>query len=283
MAAMQTPESWDEPAKSIVKGSGVALVVGNVNAGKSTLAHHLLHVGSDRGLRTAIVDADLGQSTFGPPTCLSLTFFSPLSSALPAALHFVGATSPAGHLLQVTVGVKLLVERALAGGAGLVIVDTSGMVQGPQGNLLKRYKIELVRPDHLLVLQKRGELEGFLRRLPCPSETKVHRLPISTDARVRSAAERTAYRQKQFAAYFEGAKARTIHLSRPRCFVLGPRPTVGRLIGLLDAAGETVGLGRIRHADAGRIDLVTPVTSFESVRFLQSGSIRLKEDWSEMQ
>jgi polynucleotide 5'-hydroxyl-kinase GRC3/NOL9 len=282
MAGMQIPESWDAAAKSIVEASGIALVVGKVNAGKSTLTRYLLRVGSDRGLRTAVVDADLGQSNFGPPACLSLAFLSSSASVSSIALRFVGATSPAGHLLQVTVGVKLLVERARAGGADLVIVDTSGMIQGPHGTLLKRHKIELVCPDHLLILQKGGELEGFLGRLPCPSEMKVHRLSISTEARVRSAAERSAHRQKQFAAYFEDAGARTIHLSRPHRIVLGPRPAVGRLIGLLDAAGDTVGLGRIRHADAGRIGLITPVNSFDSVRFLQTGSVRLKEDWSEM-
>jgi hypothetical protein len=43
-----------------------------------------------------------------------------------------------------------------------VIVDTTGYIEGT-GRVLKSYKIEAVRPDLIVAIEKRGELETVLR------------------------------------------------------------------------------------------------------------------------
>jgi polynucleotide 5'-hydroxyl-kinase GRC3/NOL9 len=281
---MMFPEEWIELGKKVVKRAGIALVIGKTDAGKSTLIRYLLQLALNQRRRVAVVDADIGQASFGPPTCMSLTLWPEFSPAAPDArsiLRFIGSTSPAGHLLQVVVGVKLLVERALMSKAELILIDTSGMVQGPLGILLKRHKIELVHPTHLLVLQKEQEMEGLLERLHLMSGTEVYRLPVSPQSRSRSAAERRAYRQQRFAAYFQDFPARWINLSHPRYLLSGFSPSMGRLLGLLDASGETLGLGVIRRYGSGRIELITPVTSLDTIRILQPARIRLGRDWSE--
>ena len=275
---MHIPDAWREQARKIISKPGVALVIGRVNTGKSTLTRYLLQAALHAGLKALVVDTDLGQASIGPPTCMSLT---PWPDG-PTNFRFVGATSPAGQLLQVTVGAKLLVERAREQGAGLVVVDTSGMVQGPQGTLLKRFKIELIRPRYLLVLQKGGELEGLLGKIPRPSGMELCRLPLSPDARPRSAAERTLYRQERFAAYFQEAAARWIDLRRPMRFLSGLPPRAGRVVGLINPAGETLGLGVMRRHAAERVELLTPVLESEPIRFLEVSGVRLDEDCREL-
>jgi polynucleotide 5'-hydroxyl-kinase GRC3/NOL9 len=277
MAAMQVPVSWVDLGRKL-RARGVVLVVGQVNAGKSTLVRYLAHRASEEGLRTALVDADLGQASFGPPTCMSLMFWPAHASP---ALRFIGATSPAGHLLESIVGVKLLVERALAKRAQRVLIDTSGMATGPLGTTLKLHKIELVHPDDLVVLQRESELEGLLDRLPRLPKMRVHRLAVSPEARARGPAERSAYRRSRFEDYFKEAEVRSISLRRPRRLLLGPPLTPGRLVGLIDAAGETLGLGVVKYRDSEKVEMFTPVAKNESVRTLRGGVLRLKEDWTE--
>lgn len=276
---MDLPSHWQPEAEGLLRVGGVAVLIGRTDTGKSTLTRWISDLAVEARREVAVVDADIGQSSFGPATCISLTY---LPSKGPAVLRFIGATHPVGHFLEVIVGTKLLVDRARAAGAGLILVDTSGMVQGPLGMLLKRHKVELVRPDHLLVLQKAAELEGLLSRLPILPQTAIRRLPVSPEARVRSIAERRAHRQRQFAEYFQEASFLSIGFGRGSPILHGPRPGVGRLVGLLDGTGETVGMGRVQHRDRGSITLLTPVRSVASIRHLQVGSLRLREDWTEV-
>ncbi|HEY5599864.1 MAG TPA: hypothetical protein VIK48_04160, partial [Candidatus Manganitrophaceae bacterium] len=53
------------------------------------------------------------------------------------------------------------------------------------------------------------------------------------------------------------------------------------LAGLLDAKGETLGLGVVKRLDANKALLLTPVKTPGAVRFLRISSIRLGPDWEE--
>ena len=46
---------------------GRVFVLGGVDSGKTTFTTRLAQAGLDAGLQVAVVDADLGQSTYGPP------------------------------------------------------------------------------------------------------------------------------------------------------------------------------------------------------------------------
>ena len=49
-----------------------AVLVGGLDAGKTTLARQLLARALERGRRPALVDADVGQKAVGPPTTVGL-------------------------------------------------------------------------------------------------------------------------------------------------------------------------------------------------------------------
>src|SRR5579863_987725 len=276
---MHLPEAWVEQAEKITAEPGIVLVIGRSNAGKSTLIRFLTEAASQRGLGAWVIDADLGQASFGPPTCMSLTVWPGKG---PPVLRFIGSTSPAGRLPQVIVGIKLLVDRAVVQGARLVLADTSGMVQGHQGILLKQCKVEMIRPRYLLVLQKGTELERLLKTLPSLAGMEIVRLPVSEQMRVRPAPERSLYRQRQFAAHFQSAELRSVSRPWSEVGLSGPEPAPGRLVGLLNCAGETLGLGVVRRCFSGGLELFTPVSKTEQIRFLQVSTVHFGEGWTEL-
>ncbi|SCZ64268.1 polynucleotide 5'-hydroxyl-kinase GRC3/NOL9 [Thiohalomonas denitrificans] len=158
----------------------------------------------------AFVDADIGQKDVGPSASVTLAYPQPgqaLADATLAALHFVGAVNPMGHFLSLVTATRDLADRAEA---DVVVVDTTGLVQGP-GRALKDQLIHAVRPDLLIALQREDELEPLLqgnRHLP------VLRLAVSPKARSRSDRARRWAREERFRAYFRGAKSITLDLER---------------------------------------------------------------------
>nr|NIM04784.1 hypothetical protein [Armatimonadota bacterium]NIM23138.1 hypothetical protein [Armatimonadota bacterium]NIM67006.1 hypothetical protein [Armatimonadota bacterium]NIM75540.1 hypothetical protein [Armatimonadota bacterium]NIN05195.1 hypothetical protein [Armatimonadota bacterium] len=128
--------------------------------------------------------------------------------AVPAALHFIGATSPVGHLLEITAGAARLVERAHRKGADLIIVNTSGLVTGGIARALKSAKIRLLSPSHIVSISPAGETAAILAGLPKQSGGHgpvVHRLTPSRQAAGRGPEERRQRRESRFAAYFQRA------------------------------------------------------------------------------
>lgn len=203
---LQLPDEWRPHIEDIVSRPGPTVVVGATDTGKTSfcalVANHALRA----GIRTAVVDGDMGQSEIGPPTTVGLGIVeSPiqaLSDLEPRCLRFVGATSPVGHLLASASAVKLLSERACELGAKLVMVDTTGLVRGLIARRLKTYKIELLRAKHIVALQESDEAEHFLRFFDVWQDCTVHRLPISPAVRAKSQALRTERRAARFREYF---------------------------------------------------------------------------------
>lgn len=218
-ALSKHPAEWEAFARELGTARGTVCVLGATDTGKTTLCSYLLRALCDRGLRVAYLDADLGQSTLGPPATLSLAIYSgsspalPLYGILPHRMVFIGATSPEGHLLATTVGVWRLVEEARSAGSEVLLVDTSGLVYGGAARELKFQKIRLLRPDYLAALQRGGEVEHLL--LPHErSGVRVVRLPVSDQALRHSREQRQAFRQRRFREYFRGARGLEIALDR---------------------------------------------------------------------
>src|SRR5689334_12910861 len=99
---------WESTLAAIVEMGGSTLIMGGIDAGKTTFTRLLVNRLVERGRRIGVIDADLGQSEIGPPACVGLALvdapIAALSDAVPHALAFVGATSPLGHLLEHAVG-----------------------------------------------------------------------------------------------------------------------------------------------------------------------------------
>jgi polynucleotide 5'-hydroxyl-kinase GRC3/NOL9 len=224
--------SW-EAAVARATECRVMLVIGETDTGKTHFTTFLASALLARGDAVAVVDADLGQSDIGPPTTVGLGRVrlpvERLADAEVVGLYFVGSTSPQGHLLPTVLGTRVMAQRALRLGFDRVIVDTSGLVQGELGRLLKQHKIDLVEPELVLCLQRTGECEHILRPYGTGDRPAVLRLAPSAATRRRSQDERRQHRERSLQAYFAGARAVSLDLSRvilrqPALYVGAPLP-----------------------------------------------------------
>ena len=240
------------------------VILGASDSGKTTLAAFLAGALRARGLDVLVLDADLGQSELGPPTTLGLgRVGAPVArlGAVPLeALWFIGATSPVGCLGAVETGVSRLAARARP--ADRLIVDTSGLVAAPHGVSLKLRKLAALRPDLVIALERDGECGAVLAACAAAGHARVLRLPVAGPARARSAGARARFRAAAFDAYFAGAPTRELPLPPGTArAVVGSIPAVdGRvLVGLEDAAGDTLGVGQVEGVTAGGVRVTAPV------------------------
>src|SRR5262249_19550722 len=150
-----------------------------------------------------------------------------------------------------------LVRLGLASGCDRVLVDTSGLVEGPFGLALKRQKIDRVAPDVLLALQRADECEPILRLHANRARPAIVRPPAAATTR-RSAAARRRARHRALQAHLAGAVPVTLDLTRVQARVapatrgLTVVEVEGALVGLDDAGGRTLGLGWVTGLDLAK-------------------------------
>lgn len=290
---IEVPDAWKALAARIEHEGGMALLLGASDAGKTTLAQWLLRALAAGGRRVALLDGDIGQSTIGPPATAGLAFVASGSTdppLEPIALRFIGAVSPSGVMLPLVAALKRLAEKALASGADVLLVDTTGLVLGPLGRRLKFHKIELLAPRHLIALQREAELEPILRLFEGRPGLTISRLPVSPHVIPRSAEFRRAYRVKRFGEYLQASSL--LQLSLHHVGLLGePWPDEqpltqggglggairGLLLGLADAEDDLLALGLLHEIDpaSGTLVCLTPWNEPERVRILHLGTLRL--------
>jgi len=237
----------------------VTLVLGASDTGKSTLVARLAGALAGAGHVVGVVDADLGQSDVGPPTTVGLGrvrgAIERLGEAELVALEFLGVTSPARCMRETAEATARLVQRAIAGGFERVLVDTSGLIEGPFGRALKRMKIDRVAPDVLVALQRSDESEPILRAAAETSRPSIVRLRAGPTTR-RSPAVRRQARRRALEAHLEGAVPVRLDLARVAArFAPGGRglavnEAAGALVALDGRDGGTLGLGWVSAIDA---------------------------------
>jgi polynucleotide 5'-kinase involved in rRNA processing len=277
---MSTPSTSDAIARAAM--SSKAFLIGGMDTGKTTLAVAIAREALSRGRTVALVDADIGNSTIGPPACVGLKFIRTEAEVADRAvadrLHFVGGISPDRLVLQHVIATTALAQAG-AQQADLVIVDTTGTVSGVIGQTLKYHKVELIRPDLVLALQRGGELEpvvGMLRRffavevVPLPADPDV--LPSAPDAR---AAARTRAFGDAFAEPLDRWRVRETVFAPTLPMGLDLNRLDGVLVGVQDGSGGCLGLGRLEYRD----EVLRVVTNAgEGMQGLRLGSLRLDLD-----
>jgi polynucleotide 5'-hydroxyl-kinase GRC3/NOL9 len=250
-----------EPHQTVVErvaqSSGVILLVGGLDTGKTTLGRAIAAAGLRNGRSVAYLDADLGQKAVGPPSTVALKMIhdeadlEPAALSRPDAIAFVGSISPQGQLLPLVVGAARLQDKAFENGADLVVVDTSGLVAGVYGQILKYHKVEMLRPDVVIGLQRGAELDPLLGIVNRFFATDVVSLPVHPDVVPTSVEERAAFREHAMRAYFAEPLQRwrirpTVFMpTLPSLFELSQLHRV--LVGLSDGKGECIGLGILEH------------------------------------
>ena len=160
------------------------------------------------GRTVGYVDADIGNSSIGPPSCVSLKVVRNEGDMdhldRPDALHFVGGISAERLVLQQVIATAALVEQARQS-ADTVVIDTTGVISGVGGETLKYHKMELCRPDAVVALQRGGELEpvvGMFRRF---FGAQVITAPVEPDVLPSSPDDRAGRRSARFELAFAPA------------------------------------------------------------------------------
>jgi polynucleotide 5'-hydroxyl-kinase GRC3/NOL9 len=196
----------------------VLFVMGAKDTGKTTIVKELANELFQRGYSVGIIDVDVGQSDIGPPTTIGLgtveSVLTNLSDAILRHFYFVGSTSPKGHILSVLIGAHKMLDKALALGLQKIIFDTTGLVYGQLGRVLKEHKIAVVNPDVIVCLQANQECEHILRIYDSFEKPIVLRLPPDSQCREKTVAARRNYRETTFRNYFAYAKDVTCSLSK---------------------------------------------------------------------
>lgn len=271
-----------------VRTKNTVMLVGGLDTGKSTLSRTLLQAAVSAGRRAAFIDADVGQKSVGPPATITLKATAAVADLEPErfagqdALAFVGSTSPEGHLLPVLAGVATLHRRAVEEKAEFVVVDTSGLVSGVHGQILKYHKVELLRPDLVVGLQRGEELLPLLGVIQRFFPTEVVPMVVHPGVVPTTVDQRAENREMAMRRYFAGELHRfrvkpTVFMpALPPLFDLANLHRI--LVGLSDGAGAYTGLGYLEHApDDGVLRLISPVAA--GPKALRLGSVRLEEDF----
>ncbi|HEX6330211.1 MAG TPA: polynucleotide 5'-hydroxyl-kinase [Actinomycetota bacterium] len=271
-----------------VRTKNTVMLVGGLDTGKSTLSRTLLQAAVSAGRRAAFIDADVGQKSVGPPATITLKATAAVADLEPErfagqdALAFVGSTSPEGHLLPVLAGVATLHRRAVEEKAEFVVVDTSGLVSGVHGQILKYHKVELLRPDLVVGLQRGEELLPLLGVIQRFFPTEVVPMVVHPGVVPTTVDQRAENREMAMRRYFAGELHRfrvkpTVFMpALPPLFDLANLHRI--LVGLSDGAGAYTGLGYLEHApDDGVLRLISPVAA--GPKALRLGSVRLEKDF----
>lgn len=274
-----TDTRHEELAQELADASTVMLL-GGMDTGKTTLAHRIARNAAATGKVVGLVDADIDNSSIGPPTCVGMRLIRRPEDleqiATADSLHFVGTTSPSRLVLQQVIATASMVESARQAGADLVLIDSNATVSGVAGETLKYHKMELCRPDRVLALQRGSELEPLVGMLSRFFSVEIDILPVDPETAVRSPDERAARRAQGLRMAFLGPLERW----RVRPTVFAPTLPTGLdlerldklLVGVHDGHGHCLGLGRLEYDD-GAVRVLTNVG--EGMKGLRLGSVRI--------
>lgn len=255
------------------------MLIGAPDTGKSTLAAEIVRRAISANQRVAYVDADVAQSTVGPPGCVGLKWIQSeadhASLASADALRFVGSTNPARLVLQMVLATAALVEEARAE-ADLVLIDTTGTVSGVIGQTLKYHKVETCRPNLVVGLQRGSELEpiiGMLQRFfsvdVMTATIHPNLVPVSPQVRAES---REAQLRIALAEPLEPWRIKPTVFAPTLPTGLDLERLEGMVVGVQDGHGACLGLGVLSYEE-GVLRVLT--NHGEGMRGLRLGSMRV--------
>ena len=175
------------------------LIVGNSDAGKSTLAVYVINEALKNGLRPCIIDADIGQGDLAPPNAIGGGLLSAqitdLRDVNPQVIEFVGSTTPTGFEEIIIRAIKKI-SREIGTFSNICIINTDGYVL----NNGIDYKIRMaqeIKPDVVVCLGEDSVFHIF-RTNYLPSIVLYGKSPSNT---IKSKIDRKQRRLSQLLRY----------------------------------------------------------------------------------
>ncbi len=294
--SMSTDQADQTQEKFIDRGlprSGICLILGGVDTGKTTLATAIagrLAAGGPVG----VIDADVGQSHIGPPAAVGWAVVEKSEVVVgatlcgcpgqahgpapttPRGISFVGDVTPVGHLLQFAEALTQCVGR-LSGITGHIIIDTPGFIAGPAATALWWTVQRILQPKLIVAVQRDNELGDILAGLR-NLDSQIELLKPHPGIPAKSAQARRNHRQSQFRKYFQDSRLHTLTLSKTTIQTTRTASSdslLHRLIALRNGEGIDEALGIIEdwQPDADRVAVRAPLPDIAQIRCLAVGDV----------
>lgn len=272
---------WTEIVEKLQLNKITALLVGASDTGKSTLARFFIESLLKNGKTVCLLDADIGQSTIGPPATVSLKFYrnlDDLKSSSPDYMSFIGVFNPSKRIPHILRSIKVLFDIVKDRSSMPIIVDTTGLVSGDIGFYLKTSKIKLIRPDYVIALQRDRELEHLLSAM---DERRIIRVPASDHVKERTRQYRINYRNRRFREYFQNLHIHCLSLNNVSLIYKDRtyKPSEifikeNTILGLNREGDITLGLGLFERIAEGRIFITTPLEMLKEINRIVVGEIQ---------
>jgi polynucleotide 5'-kinase involved in rRNA processing len=282
------PPSWQDAAEVLRRSRGLAVILGDVDAGKSTLCVYIANTCLDYKVRTCIIDGDVGQAHIGPPTTISSSTVSKhilrLQELRPERSYFIGDNSPSSVPDKLVQSITRL-KNELSTGNEITILNTDGWVR--EGEAVE-HKLELLhnlRPNLVLGLCIDHELDRILELQQCPTL----RLKASSFGRTRTREERKKAREEGYRRFLQNPRHLDLRLNtiKLRMFNAPKQQRLdqasthkGTLAGLLDEKGVLLSIGRIVRIGNGIVRITT--TAEETPRTVELGAVILSSKFEEV-
>lgn len=189
------------------------LVTGPTDAGKTTLSTYIINQAINRGLRPAIIDADIGQGDLAPPTAIGCGIVESqildLREVVTKYFEFVGSTNPTGYDRLISRSVRRLFNQLKKkkgdfGKVNMIVINTDGYVtgEGLSGKIAIANKIQ---PDVIICLGENAsdfclQIRTNLRSEKIPTLLNA-KSPPATNPIPKLKPERERRRLDQFQRY----------------------------------------------------------------------------------
>jgi polynucleotide 5'-hydroxyl-kinase GRC3/NOL9 len=195
------------------------IVLGDVDSGKTVFCTYLANCAASKGLKVGIIDKDPGQTEISVPTTIGLGIVErpvhSLESVEAVSARFVGSVSPSSVIQRVVAATKELYDEALKRGCDLVIINSSGWVNGRRARELKCSVIATIHPKYLVLIQRTNEVEHLIKPFE-KSDIKIIRVQPSPAVKLKTREERRERRESIYRNYFANAKVRKVSLTSVR-------------------------------------------------------------------
>jgi polynucleotide 5'-hydroxyl-kinase GRC3/NOL9 len=274
--------SWQSVSETLLSEKGTGIIIGSTDSGKSTFARFLIGKLLIQNLSVCLVDSDIGQSVLGLPGTISMKCFrhhDDLKNFIFEKMSFIGVVNPAKSLPLVIESTKRM-SRICRGSAEVTLIDTSGLVSGEPGKLLKAGKIRAIQPDYIFALQRSDELEHLLALF---ENANIFRIRTSEVVKVRPVGQRTAYRKNKFGEYFSqvpmnefllhSGEAQYFYHNKPVSLKGFPLQE-GAFIGL-NHDEDTMALGILEEQTDMSIVFRTPLTAIRHINKVIFGDLTM--------